>query len=355
VLFEFLLASAVVPSMLLIWFFHARDVYPEPQRVVWATFGLGVATCVPAIALELPIAAAIKNVPNPLAQGTLEGFFCAGMVEEALKYCVVVFYCMRHREFDEPMDGIVYGAVASLGFATLENVLYVSQGGLGQAVLRAASAVPGHACMGAIMGYFVGQAKFAREGRGALLAKAYVVPWLLHGLYDAPLLTVGVAVKSQPKGQPPDPALLLVALVTLVVLVAEITWTLVLTQRLRRQQQGWKAQGWTGHGWQQQAQAWQAPGPPIPWPQPPAVARSGSVAGAVVMLVFGTLLACGGGLMSLGAMVAIGDHQDQVGALLFVGFLFGVLPLAVGALLFGLGLRSLTRAAPRPPPAARAY
>jgi hypothetical protein len=168
---------------------------------------------------------------------------------------------MRHKEFDEPMDGVVYGAIASLGFATLENTLYVTQGGVGQAVLRALSAVPGHACMGAIMGYYVGQAKFTPAKRTSLLAKAYFIPMLLHGAYDAPLMSMSRIAESKTK----DPSLEMIAgfylLVTLAVLIGEIVWTLLLSSRLRKQQQAWNAQRWAAYYAQQ-------PPPPPPWAPP---------------------------------------------------------------------------------------
>ena len=148
--------SAIVPSLLLIWYFHSRDVYPEPPRVIWATFGLGVLTVIPILMVALPVAKLLGEFENPYVHGLNEAFFTAAIPEELFKFLVVALYCARHKEFDEPMDGIVYGAVASLGFATFENVLYVAQGGAGVAILRALSAVPGHACMGAIMGYFAG-------------------------------------------------------------------------------------------------------------------------------------------------------------------------------------------------------
>src|ERR1051326_3664445 len=100
---------------------------------------------------------------------------------------------MRSREFDEPMDGIVYGAVASLGFASLENFLYVAgdDHSLRVAVLRAFTAVPGHAFMGAVMGYFAGQARFGlAEKRVLNWTWAFAVPVALHTLYDFPALTL---------------------------------------------------------------------------------------------------------------------------------------------------------------------
>ena len=81
------------------------------------------------------------------------------------------------------MDGIVYGAVASLGFATLENVLYCIDGGLSTVIARAFTAVPAHASFGAIMGYYFSKQHFSGSKVG-VFSKAYFIPMVLHGLYD---------------------------------------------------------------------------------------------------------------------------------------------------------------------------
>ena len=383
----FLLVSAIVPSMLLIWFFHSRDVYPEPQRVVWATFGLGVLTVIPVVVIELAISTAIKHVANPFVNGTLEGFFCAGFTEELFKYLVVTLYCMRHKEFDEPMDGIVYGAVASLGFATLENVLYVTEGGGVAAMMRAFSAVPGHACMGAVMGYFIGQAKFTPQKRTRLMVLGFIVPMLLHGAYDAPLLTAA-RLTANHQAIPKDSAGLLglFLLVTLATLIGEIAWTLVLSARLRREQQVWHSARWV---------AWYAgqPPPPPPWfqgfvaqptwtyaaaasPRPGAQAHpaaqpraqsahvssasGGSGIASWLMLAVGGLLASFGGLMTLGALLVVVSPEQHAssdapsaGVFVLVGALFGLLPLALGMGLFFFGIKRLVAVEPQPPP--RAY
>ncbi len=385
----FLLVSAIVPSMLLIWFFHSRDVYPEPQRVVWATFGLGVAIVIPVVIVELIINAAIKHVENPFLNGTLEGFFCAGFTEELFKYGVVTLFCMRHKEFDEPMDGIVYGAVASLGFATLENILYVTQGGGGAAIMRALSAVPCHASMGAVMGYFIGQAKFTPHKRTKLMVLGFLIPMLLHGAYDAPLLTA--ARLSAEKPIPKESAGLagLFLLVTLATLIGEITWAIILSGRLRKEQQVWHASRWAAWyagqppppppwfaGFVQQpvwtyasSQNQQAGGPAYPSTQPRMqsahvqVQGGGSAGSAVVswlMLGFGFVLASFGGLMTLGSVVLIaspnhggGAEAPGTGAFVIVALLFGVLPLVLGVGLFFFGIKRLVAVTPQPPP--RAY
>jgi RsiW-degrading membrane proteinase PrsW (M82 family) len=182
--------AAIIPSVLLLWFFYSRDKYPEPPRVVFATFGLGVLTVIPVLVVALPLGFALQLVDNPLIFGLGMGSLAAGIPEEFFKFLVIYLYCMRHSAFDEPMDGLVYGATASLGFATLENIMYCSQGGLIIAIVRALTAVPMHATVGAIMGYYCGRARFTPEKRGSLLLAAYCIPMLLHSLYDFPLLAM---------------------------------------------------------------------------------------------------------------------------------------------------------------------
>ena len=169
----FLAVSAVVPSLLAIWYFTSRDVNPEPAKVVWRVFGLGVASVALVLLIVLPTSPLLEAAAEgPILTGLLEAFLQAAIPEELCKLLVVWLYASRHREFDEPMDGIVYGAAASLGFATLENLIYCLSGGQWVAAARAITAVQAHAFWGAIMGYFVGQAWLVSGGerRRRLLA-----------------------------------------------------------------------------------------------------------------------------------------------------------------------------------------
>lgn len=229
--------AAVVPSLLFIWYFYRRDVFPEPRGLLLATFGLGVLVVFPVLCVALPVLLLFSQPlaeVSPVLGGLTAGFLTAGIPEEFFKFVVVAGYCARRREFDEPMDGIVYGAVASLGFATLENVLYVGSGGLGLALGRAFTAVPCHAFLGAIMGYFVGQAKFRPQHRTALLATGLLLPMLLHSLYDTPLMILqkegGNLVNAH--------VLISLGLVALpfALLAGMGITTVVLVQRLRRDQ-----------------------------------------------------------------------------------------------------------------------
>ena len=162
-------------------------------------FALGGVAAVPAVLMERPLAA-FPVLSLVLGAPVLEG---------ALKFLVVRQTIYRHAEFDEPMDGIVYAAATALGFATVQNVLYLWGGvatpeqlsplvaGLapGYAVgvtfmVRSMLSVPGHALWSTVWGYALGRAKFMAAGPAArwLVAGALLAACALHGLHN--LLTV---------------------------------------------------------------------------------------------------------------------------------------------------------------------
>jgi len=187
----FALSLALLPAILLLRYFVSKDQFPEPTRVVLITFGLGCAIILPVIPVALGLMWLLpESLPAPLA-GALVAFMGAAIPEEGFKWLVLHRYCLRHSAFDEPMDGIVYGAAAGLGFAALENVLYVASGGVMVAVARGLTAVPVHAALGVIMGEYFGRARVAEGAeRRRLLWRAWLVPMALHGLYNLPLLTM---------------------------------------------------------------------------------------------------------------------------------------------------------------------
>jgi len=188
------LILAIIPSAVILRYFLRRDEFPEPKRAIAVTFAWGIGSIVPAVIVALLLIAVLDatiwdELTNPWARGSTIAFFGAAFPEELFKFAVLYFYCRRLGDFDEPMDGIVYGVTASLGFATLENVLYVADGGLGVAIVRAFTAVPGHAMLGAIMGFYFGLAHFGGERRRLLLWAAYFSPVIFHGLYNTVLIS----------------------------------------------------------------------------------------------------------------------------------------------------------------------
>lgn len=394
----FLAVSAVVPSLLLVWYFHKRDVYPEPPRVLWATFGLGVLTVFPVVLIELGIQVAVDQVPTPVLRGALDAFLVAAFTEETFKLLVLLGYVWRHREFNEPMDGIVYGVVASLGFATFENVIYVFQSGIGVAVMRALTAVPSHATEGAILGYFVGQAKFGRSGAALKILVGYIAVIVIHGLYDFPLLSWSAATEiAKANGVEASESILLLLPCTVITLFAAVVWAWWLARRMRREQlsgrtyapnpsaPAWPSAGPVGrHYLTDPSPARQAfpppeptppplepppltppsfapplappvfhpppqPGPPpvyAPYPPRPVSAPAPGRWKAVVALVLGFLLGSLGGMVVLAIIVAFaidsvkpGDETDTI----LGTFIIGVAPMIAGAVLFTVGIAKLNR------------
>ena len=225
----FALILAVVPSALILRYFIRRDEFPEPRRAIAITFAWGVASIVPAVLLAFGLLVAVDaavgdEVTNPWLRGAGIAFFGAAIPEELFKFAVLYFYCRRLNDFDEPMDGIVYGVTASLGFATLENILYVADGGVTVAIVRAFTAVPGHALLGVIMGFYFGLAHFEPRRRRLLLVAAYVSPVIFHGLYNTVLLA------------PEEGAAIGWALLVFVVLAIEVWYARRLHRRLRHDQ-----------------------------------------------------------------------------------------------------------------------
>jgi RsiW-degrading membrane proteinase PrsW (M82 family) len=314
-----LAVSAIVPSVLLVWYFHARDVYPEPARIIWTTFGFGVLTVLPVLLIGIPIHLGVARIEQPVLASACEALFVAAILEEFFKLTVLVLYSMRTREFDEPMDGIVYGVVASLGFATFENLLYVMDGGTGVAFSRAFSAVPLHAFLGAIMGYYVGQAWKNPGRRSAYIVRGYAIAVFLHALYDFPLMTMN-ALGNTGSSLP-------LALATLGVLVVAWRWALRLTRGLRKEQLVRRATE-------------VATGAPEVVTQPPV--RSRVI--PVMQISFGVISASVGGMVALGLLLAFllgAVAAEDTTDVLLGGAMIGLLPLAIGGLLFRYGVRGL--------------
>ncbi len=181
------IAGAVLPSILILKYFLKKDLHPEPSAVIAGTFFKGILSVFPVLLIGIPLDYINPFKGTVLHAAVYTAFVVAAIPEEYFKFRVLNRYSMKNRSFDEPMDGIVYGVTASLGFATLENVMYVLQGGFYTAVIRAITSVPAHASWGAIMGYYAGQAVFDPKRRTSVHF-GLITAMILHGLYDLPLM-----------------------------------------------------------------------------------------------------------------------------------------------------------------------
>jgi RsiW-degrading membrane proteinase PrsW (M82 family) len=185
------LAVGFVPGSL--WLAHiARkdDWEREPWRVLLAVFALGALSAF-AIADLRPRIEALWPPLDGAAGLWLDAFAITALSEELAKLCAVALGALWLAEWDEPMDGLVYGSAAGLGFAAVENAYYLAHHGYEVSVLaRAVTAMLAHACFTAGGAFLLGLARLAGGlrwlGFGALALVAAVVP---HGLYDLLLMS----------------------------------------------------------------------------------------------------------------------------------------------------------------------
>ena len=186
-----LIIIAVLPALVLLGFIYMRDRKEKPPvKLMVLLLALGAGTIIPAAIAEF-IGQLIVAQTDTDHQTMLLVlcFLVIGIVEELGKYLVTVCTTWKSREFQHSYDGVIYMVCASLGFAILENILYVASGGIGTGILRAFTAIPLHCTVGVIMGALYAKGREAayagdRAGMIGFMAWAYIVPVFIHGLYD---------------------------------------------------------------------------------------------------------------------------------------------------------------------------
>jgi RsiW-degrading membrane proteinase PrsW (M82 family) len=161
---------------------YLRDKYEhEPLGLVGITFIFGALGIIPATVIELLLGFFFPA-------GVFVGFFLhVALVEELIKFVAVRIKAYHSPHFSEIMDGIVYAVAAGLGFATLENIIYVLQNGLSVAIVRAFLSVPNHAVWAGIMGFYIGFARCKTTSPSQerwQIIKGVGLAMILHGLYD---------------------------------------------------------------------------------------------------------------------------------------------------------------------------
>jgi protease PrsW len=176
-----LLIFVILPPLLIAYYVYQKDKYDkEPKSLIIKSFLFGCVAILPAIFLERIYDQSL--FPNLF----LYMFFGIALIEEGIKYFFLKNYMYKKEEFNEPMDGIVYAVMISLGFATVENIFYVfkyEDQGFFVAITRMFTAIPLHAVCGVLLGYFVGLAKFSDDEK-PLLLKGLFLAVLIHALYN---------------------------------------------------------------------------------------------------------------------------------------------------------------------------
>ena len=178
-----LLALSVAPSLAIILAIYFSDKYEkEPFKLLLTSFLMGVVALIPAIIFEL--AFGFLEQPHNVFLIFIYALWVVGLAEEGSKFFFLRTVPYVKPAFNEPLDGIVYAVMISMGFATVENIFYVVDGGLSVGLLRMFTAVPLHAVCGIVMGYYVGLAKFSQNNSRKLLSTGLLLAIVIHGLYD---------------------------------------------------------------------------------------------------------------------------------------------------------------------------
>lgn len=183
--------SGAIPALVAMWLVDRMDrKRPEPARTRRLAALFGMCSVVPAILIELGLSKSVAlELGSPLTyQGaSFNSFIVAAAVEEACKFFVIYWLLWRRPEVDERLDGIVYACRAGLGFALVENVMYLLwqpslSGQLTMWILRALLAIPGHALWSGMIGALAARRRF--DGKGLGLLWGFLLAVAFHGLYD---------------------------------------------------------------------------------------------------------------------------------------------------------------------------
>ena len=187
-----LIAAAVIPAIVLLRFVYKEDrLDKESPGLLLSLVIFGILSTFAAIVTE-QIGETVLTLllpQNSTAYNALLYFVVVALSEEGFKYLLLKKRTWYSGEFNCQFDGIVYAVFVSLGFALWENLGYVAMYGLSTALVRAVTAVPGHACFGVFMGVYYGRAKRYDNDGDFVKAKrcrtmAVLMPALLHGAYD---------------------------------------------------------------------------------------------------------------------------------------------------------------------------
>jgi RsiW-degrading membrane proteinase PrsW (M82 family) len=195
--------AAVAPALLILWLVIAAGERPGPPAKVWTAFLLGAASVSLLGVVRAPFASMAAASENPWVAQALHSVFGVALPEETVKILVIVAISARRRPFEDPMDPVVYGAAAGLGFAAYENLAYLVQHAeiwRSLAALRSVLTVPFHGALGIIAGAYLAIARsgtalganrhhrdWARISSRILMLFA---PLALHAGFDFPLLTL---------------------------------------------------------------------------------------------------------------------------------------------------------------------
>ncbi len=195
-----LTALAILPGVILLYLVYQLDkIEKEPPKLLVKLLLFGALSIIPAVGLEFlgQNVLSLILLSDSLLYAIINNFLIIALVEEGCKFFFTYIGVWKNKAFDYRFDAVVYAICVSLGFAIVENIMYVHQFGLVNAIMRALMSVPGHCIFALYMGYYIGQAKMQEKmgnpNKKKSLWKAILIPVLIHGTYDFIATSVNLA------------------------------------------------------------------------------------------------------------------------------------------------------------------
>jgi RsiW-degrading membrane proteinase PrsW (M82 family) len=181
-----LLSLAIAPGIAICLYIFFKDQYnKEPRRHLIVSFFLGVLSAFIALGLQLLLTPLHKTImPQNIFSIAIFAYLVVALTEEWSKYIMVRYYAFPKKEFDEPYDGIVYSVMVGMGFATIENIMYVTQHGYPTAFVRMFLSVPAHGTFAVLMGYSIGKAWINYDRRIMYMMLGLFWAVFFHGTFD---------------------------------------------------------------------------------------------------------------------------------------------------------------------------
>ena len=196
--FCIILLTAMLPIAVMLFYIYRKDKNsPEPIGQLLKAFFIGVLAAPLSLCISTPLESLglYTMEPASILGAISTSFLGAAIPEEIAKFFLLWLVLRKNRFFDEKMDGIVYAVCISLGFAALENIMYLFsnvESYLSVGISRAIFSVPGHFCFGILMGYYYSLAKFYPKTPLKNKILILVAPIIVHGLYDSILFITDV-------------------------------------------------------------------------------------------------------------------------------------------------------------------
>ena len=195
--------SAIAPAVAILWYIYGKDKrQPEPPKWLLKAFGYGVLSVFLSTVFYNVISSSIasglnENTYADVSKAFADAFLCAAIPEEAAKLLLLWLLLRKNPYYDELFDGIVYAVFVSMGFAAVENVLYLVEGvadgsWVRTGIMRALFSVPGHCLFAVLMGYYYSLYHFGVDRSRKTLILIPAAPILAHGIFDGILFSIHI-------------------------------------------------------------------------------------------------------------------------------------------------------------------